>query len=205
MKFTLGWLKEHLDTHHPLRSSADKLTIYRALGRTHRGQAQSLFVIPPSRASRKQSSTPMPTGCGCAWSIPGPAIRYRSRAVLRMRAPGMKGVCATRRLHSRQEYDTWRRQDPRRREPHAVPSRTANLGRSPRHHRSAGRQRPVGANYAHWAGLDDPLIEINLTPNRADCTGVHGVATVISPLPTWKIQGHRHQQRSRASFPARSQ
>src|ERR1700741_1900879 len=35
---------------------------------------------------------------------------------------------------------------------------------------------PVGANYAHWAGLDDPMIEINLTPNRADCTAVHGIA-----------------------------
>ena len=27
-----------------------------------------------------------------------------------------------------------------------------------------------------WAGLDDPVIEINLTPNRPDCTGVHGIA-----------------------------
>jgi phenylalanyl-tRNA synthetase beta chain len=35
---------------------------------------------------------------------------------------------------------------------------------------------PVGANYAAWAGLDDPVIEINLTTNRADCTGVDGVA-----------------------------
>src|SRR5689334_20826214 len=35
---------------------------------------------------------------------------------------------------------------------------------------------PVGASYAHWAGLDDPMIEINLTPNRADCTAVHGIA-----------------------------
>ena len=35
---------------------------------------------------------------------------------------------------------------------------------------------PVGANYAAWAGLDDPVIEINLTPNRADCTGVSGIA-----------------------------
>ena len=27
---------------------------------------------------------------------------------------------------------------------------------------------PVGVAYAVWAGLDDPLIEINLTPNRSD-------------------------------------
>ncbi|HXW26157.1 MAG TPA: phenylalanine--tRNA ligase subunit beta, partial [Xanthobacteraceae bacterium] len=35
---------------------------------------------------------------------------------------------------------------------------------------------PVGTPYAHWAGIDDPIIEINLTPNRPDCTAVHGIA-----------------------------
>ncbi len=35
---------------------------------------------------------------------------------------------------------------------------------------------PVGAPYADWAGLGDPVIEIAVTPNRADALGVHGVA-----------------------------
>ena len=35
---------------------------------------------------------------------------------------------------------------------------------------------PVGKPYAQYAGLDDPVIEINLTPNRPDCTGVSGIA-----------------------------
>jgi phenylalanyl-tRNA synthetase beta chain len=35
---------------------------------------------------------------------------------------------------------------------------------------------PVGAPYAKWAGLDDAVIEINLTPNRPDAAGVHGIA-----------------------------
>lgn len=35
---------------------------------------------------------------------------------------------------------------------------------------------PVGAVYAGWAGLDDPVIEINLTPNRPDAAGVAGIA-----------------------------
>ena len=30
--------------------------------------------------------------------------------------------------------------------------------------------------FAKYAGLDDPVIEINLTPNRPDCTGVNGIA-----------------------------
>ena len=35
---------------------------------------------------------------------------------------------------------------------------------------------PVGAAFAPYAGLDDPIIEIAITPNRADCLGVRGVA-----------------------------
>jgi phenylalanyl-tRNA synthetase beta chain len=35
---------------------------------------------------------------------------------------------------------------------------------------------PVGVNYAAWAGLDDPVIEIAVTPNRGDALSVRGVA-----------------------------
>jgi phenylalanyl-tRNA synthetase beta chain len=35
---------------------------------------------------------------------------------------------------------------------------------------------PVGVPYVAWAGLDDPLIEVNVTPNRGDCFSVRGIA-----------------------------
>jgi phenylalanyl-tRNA synthetase beta chain len=35
---------------------------------------------------------------------------------------------------------------------------------------------PKGASYADWAQLDDPVIEVAITPNRQDCMGVHGIA-----------------------------
>jgi len=35
---------------------------------------------------------------------------------------------------------------------------------------------PVGTPYAAYAGLDDPLIDVNLTPNRSDAASVYGVA-----------------------------
>ncbi len=35
---------------------------------------------------------------------------------------------------------------------------------------------PVGKGYAAWAGLDDPVIEIAVTPNRGDALAVRGVA-----------------------------
>lgn len=51
---------------------------------------------------------------------------------------------------------------------------------------------PLGQPYAEYLGLDDPVIEINLTPNRPDATGVYGIArdlaaaglgTLIAPKP----------------------
>lgn len=35
---------------------------------------------------------------------------------------------------------------------------------------------PVGESYAHWAGLDDPVISIAITPDRGDALSVRGIA-----------------------------
>lgn len=35
---------------------------------------------------------------------------------------------------------------------------------------------PVGQSYAVYAGLNDPVLDVAVTPNRADCLGVHGLA-----------------------------
>ena len=96
------------------------------------------------------------------------------------------------------------RHHPRRREPrHAgVGGRTGNFRRPRRHHRSAGRcaGRPA---YAKYAGLDDPVLDINLTPNRPDCTGVNGIARDLAAADIGASRTAR-RSRSRANFPARS-
>ena len=35
---------------------------------------------------------------------------------------------------------------------------------------------PVGQSYASWAGFDDPVIEIGVTPNRGDALAIRGIA-----------------------------
>src|SRR5271157_271349 len=35
---------------------------------------------------------------------------------------------------------------------------------------------PIGVPYATWAGLDDPVIDVSVTPNRGDCFSVRGIA-----------------------------
>jgi phenylalanyl-tRNA synthetase beta chain len=47
---------------------------------------------------------------------------------------------------------------------------------------------PVGEAYAKYAGLDDPMIEINLSPNRGDGTGVHGIARDLAAAGMGKLK-----------------
>jgi len=47
---------------------------------------------------------------------------------------------------------------------------------------------PDRAPYAQWAGLGDPVLEINLTPNRQDCTGVHGIAAIFPAADMGKFK-----------------
>jgi phenylalanyl-tRNA synthetase beta chain len=47
---------------------------------------------------------------------------------------------------------------------------------------------PVGQPYAAYAGLDDPVIEINLTPNRPDCTSVQGIARDLAAAGLGKLK-----------------
>ena len=56
---------------------------------------------------------------------------------------------------------------------------------------------PVGTSYVDYAGLDDPVIEIAITPNRGDCLGVYGIARdlaaagfgTLKPLDTTPLKG----------------
>jgi phenylalanyl-tRNA synthetase beta chain len=35
---------------------------------------------------------------------------------------------------------------------------------------------PVGESFADYAALDDPVLDVNVTPNRPDCLGIDGIA-----------------------------
>ena len=48
---------------------------------------------------------------------------------------------------------------------------------------------PVGARYVDYAGLE-PVIEINLTPNRPDAAGVHGIARDLAAAGLGRLKGH---------------
>jgi phenylalanyl-tRNA synthetase beta chain len=53
---------------------------------------------------------------------------------------------------------------------------------------SADHAKDVGRRYVDLLGLDDPVIEIKLTPNRPDCTGVHGIARDLAAAGLGKLK-----------------
>ncbi len=56
---------------------------------------------------------------------------------------------------------------------------------------------PVGTAFTHYAGLDDPVFDVAITPNRQDCMGVRGIARdlaaaglgTLKPLAVPQIEG----------------
>lgn len=53
---------------------------------------------------------------------------------------------------------------------------------------------PLGANVREYLQLDDQLIELDLTPNRADCLGLRGVAREVGLLTESTVKEVEYQE-----------
>jgi phenylalanyl-tRNA synthetase beta chain len=177
MKFTLSWLKQHLETDAALPAITDTLTmIGLEVERIEdKGKALAPFII-----ARVVSAEPHPnadrlrvcmvdTGTGDPVQVVCGAPNARS---------GMKGVFVAPGAFIPGKNMTLGIGTIRGVESRGMLCSEFELLLSDDHDGiiELPSEAPVGAPYAPWAGLDDPVIEINLTPNRPDCTGVHGIA-----------------------------
>ena len=177
MKFTLTWLKEHLDTDAPLATIVDTLTmIGLEVERVEdKGKALAPFTIARVISAEQHPNADrlrvcmVDTGAGDPVQVVCGAPNARTGMMSVFSPPGTfipgknmtLGVGTIRGVESR-----------------GMLCSGAELQVSDDHDGiiELPPDAPVGTGYAHWAGLDDPVIEINLTPNRPDCTGVHGIA-----------------------------
>lgn len=177
MKFTLSWLKEHLETDEPLEKLADKLTMIGLEVENIEDKAKALksFSIAKVISAEKHPNADklrvcmVDTGAGAPVQVVCGAPNARAGLVSVFSPPGSYipgknitlGVGTIRGVESR-----------------GMLCSAAELQLSEDHDGiiELPADAPVGASYAQWAGLGDPVIEINLTPNRQDCTGVHGIA-----------------------------
>jgi len=189
MKFTLAWLKEHLDTDHALGEIADKLTM---IGLEVERIEDKAKLLAPFTVARVVEATQHPnadrlrvcmvdTGSGEPVQVVCGAPNART---------GMKGVFVPPGAFIPGKNITLAIGTIRGVESRGMLVSEFELQLSDNHEGiiELPDDAPVGTSYAKFAGLDDPVIEINLTPNRADCTGVHGIARDLAAADMGKFQ-----------------
>src|ERR1700721_3904149 len=178
MKFPLLWLKENLDTDEPLEKLADKLPMIGLEVENIEDKAKALAPFTIARvisaeqhpnADRLRGCLVDPGGGAAPGQVVCGAPNARAGLVSVFSAPGTfipgknitLGVGTIRGVESR-----------------GMLCSAAELQISDDHDgiMELPADAPIGAAYAEWAGLGDPVLEINLTPNRQDCAGVHGIA-----------------------------
>ena len=176
MKFSLSWLKTHLETEAPLDTITDTLTRIglELEGVENKGAALAPFRIVHVReavqhpnADRLRVCT-VDTGDGTVTVVCG-APNART---------GMKAVLATAGSTIPADGSVLKVGEIRgvKSEGMLMSSREMGLGDDHSGIVDVPADAPVGASYAAWAGMDDPIIEIGVTPNRGDCFSVRGVA-----------------------------
>jgi phenylalanyl-tRNA synthetase beta chain len=189
MKFTLAWLKEHLETDRPLGELADKLTMIGLEVERIEDKTKLLapFVIARVTEAKQHPNADrlrvcmVDTGSGSPIQVVCGAPNARA---------GMKGVFVPPGAFIPGKDMTLQVGTIRGVESRGMLVSEFELKLSDNHEGiiELPDDAPVGANYAQWAGLDDPVIEINLTPNRADCTGVHGIARDLAAADMGKFK-----------------
>ena len=177
MKFTLSWLKDHLDTEASLDVIAETLT---RIGLEVEGVADKAAALKPYVIAKVLSAEPHPNadrlrvcsvdaGDGKPLQVVCGAPNARA---------GMLSVFAPPGTYVPGKDITLSVGNIRGVESRGMLCSGAELGLGDDHDGilDLAQDAPVGTPYALWAGLDDPVIEINLTPNRPDCASVLGIA-----------------------------
>jgi len=177
MKLTLAWLKEHLDTDHSLGEIADKLTMIGLEVERIEDKAKlyAPFVIARVTEAKQHPNADrlrvcmVDTGSGDPIQVVCGAPNARA---------GMKGVFVPPGAYIPGKDMTLQVGTIRGVESRGMLVSEFELQLSDNHEGiiELPDDAPVGKSFAQYAGIDDPVIEINLTPNRSDCTAVHGIA-----------------------------
>jgi phenylalanyl-tRNA synthetase beta chain len=176
MKFTLAWLRDHLDTEATLDEITERLTLIGLEVETVNNPAETLadFEVaeiveakPHPEADRLQVCQ-VKTGAGMTQVVCGAP---NARA-------GLKGILAREGATIPANGLVLGKAKIRGVESRGMMCSGAELNISDDHdgiiELPAGAE--VGAPAADILGLNDPVIEIAITPNRPDCLGVRGIA-----------------------------
>jgi phenylalanyl-tRNA synthetase beta chain len=197
MKFTFGWLKQHLETDRSLDEIVQGLTALGLEVESVEDRAKTLapFIVGHVLSAEQHPNADrlrvcvVDTGkdkiqvvCGApnahagmkgvfapvGTHIPGSGIDLKKGVIRGVESAGM--LCSMRELGLGEDHD-------------GIIELAADA--------------PVGQSASAVLGVGDPIIDISITPNRGDCLGVRGVARdlaaagygTLKPLPTGAVPG----------------
>ena len=188
MKFSLSWLKTHLETDAPADAIAATLT---AVGLEVESLSRPAEAFAPFTVAHVIEAKAHPnadklrlctvdTGaervevvCGAPNArtgmkgvfapvgtlIPGTGVTLKKARIRGVESCGM--LCSEREMGLSDEHEGIIELDP---------------------------DAPIGAPFAQAMGLDDPLFDVAITPNRADCLGVHGIARDLAAAGLGRLE-----------------
>ena len=204
MKFTLNWLKEHLETTVPLDDLVYALT---DLGLEVEGVQNPADSLGAFRICRVTEARPHPNAdrlrlCRVATYPGGPGTAMEEVQVV-CGAPnartGLVGVFAPAGTHVPGTGVDLKPGVIRGVESNGMLCSERELLLSDNHDGiiELPDDAPLGARFIDYRGLNDPMIHIKITPNRPDALGVHGIARdlaarglgVLKPLRIPAITG----------------
>jgi phenylalanyl-tRNA synthetase beta chain len=197
VKFSLSWLKAHLDTDRSADAIAERMTAIGLEVEEVSNPAESLapFKVAKVLTAEKHPQAdklqvlsvdagdgPIQVVCGAPnaragmLGVFGPPGAYVPGSDMTLKVAAIRGVeshgmmCSVRELQLGEEHDGI--------------IELAN-------------DAPVGAAFADYAELNDPVFDVAITPDRADCMGVRGIARdlaaagigTLKPLHVPKIEG----------------
>ncbi len=180
MKFTLDWLKEHLDTSATVEdiqrmldqiglevegiddpaAALSKFTIARVLEAKRHPNADKLQVL---KVEIEPGKPALEVVCGAPNAKAGlvgvfaPLGAYIPGTGLTLEAKPVRGVVSNGMMLSEREMQLSE-------DHNGIVEMSADMGQH------------VGQRYVDVLGLSNVVIEVKLTPNRPDCTGVRGIA-----------------------------
>ncbi len=176
MKFTLSWLKDHLDTQASLAEIVDTLTRIglEVEGVEDPGAKYAGFVVGYVVEAKQHPNADRLRVCTVeAGSGPVQVVCGAPNA-----RTGMKSVFSPVGTYIPGKNITLGKGVIRGVESNGMLCSAAELELSNNHDgvMELPDDAPIGVAYARFAGLDDPVIDVALTPNRPDATGVAGIA-----------------------------
>jgi phenylalanyl-tRNA synthetase beta chain len=198
MKFTLSWLKTHLDTNASLEEITTALT---NIGLELEGVEDRAAALAPFRIAHVVEAVQHPnadrlracrvdTGEGIVSVVCGaPNARTGMKAVFAPPGSFIPGTGITLKVGEIRGVQSAGM---------LLSMREMGLGEDHDGIVDLPEDAPVGMAYAAWAGMDDPVIDISVTPNRGDALSVRGVARdlaaaglgVLVPFAPAMVESH---------------